>query len=85
MMTVMMKRKKHNSKEMEGKLLRGRLAWLIVGYGKLWAHSFLYSVHGGIFLLLLAPQNGAQAGNLPSRDDGTFCGNNAAELLSVSV
>jgi len=84
-MTVMMKRKKHNSKEMEGKLLRGSLAWLIVGYGKLWAHSFLYPVHGGIFLLLPAPQNGVQAGNLPGRDDGTFCGNNVAELLSGSL
>jgi len=85
MMTVMMKRKKHNSKEMDGKLLRGRLAWLIVGYGKLWAHSFLYPVHGVIFLLLSAPQNGVQAGNLPGRDDWNFCGNNATELLSVSV
>jgi hypothetical protein len=81
---VMMKGKKHNSKEMEGKLLRGRMAWLIVGYGKLWAHSFLCSVHGGIFVLLLAPQNSVQAGNLQGRDEETFCGNNAAKLLSVS-
>lgn len=29
---------------MEGKLLRCRLAWLIVGYTKLWVHSFLYMV-----------------------------------------
>jgi hypothetical protein len=72
MMTAMMKRTKHNSKEMEGKLLRDRMAWLIVGYGKLWTHSFLCSVHGGIFLLLLAPQDGVQAGNTQGRVGGTF-------------
>jgi hypothetical protein len=78
-MTMMMKRKKYNSKEMEGKLLRRRMAWLIVGYAKLWAHSFLCSVHGGIFLLT-APQNGVQAGSPPVRDDQIVCGNNASNF-----
>lgn len=41
---MMMNRKKHNSKDMEEKLLTYRLAWLIVGYTKLWVHSFLYMV-----------------------------------------